>query len=84
MTMQQVDVGLGIILILLSGIAIAVLFALRNSLGVYAERLERSNTVTRQSNETLRQEIDRWRQSNETTLNALHKMRQSLIDQRSA
>jgi len=78
-------------LVLLSGSAVAVLMALRKSLGEYSEssrqyteRIERSNTVTRQSNETVRQEIDRWRESNTSTLNALHKMRQQSIDQRSA
>lgn len=84
MTMQQVDVSLGIIGILLSGTAVAVLLALRSSLGAYTERIERSNTVTRQSNESLRQEIDRWRAGNDATLNALHRMRETIIKERSA
>ena len=84
MTMLEVDVTLSIIGVLLSGAAVAVLLAFWKSLGAYTERIERSNTVTRQSNETVRQEVLRWRESNEATLKALHKMRQDNIDKRSA
>jgi hypothetical protein len=84
MTMQAIDLWLSVIGILLSGIAVAVLLRLLKSLGAYTQRIECSNTVTRQSNETVRQEILRWRESNDLTLKALHKVRQDLINQRSA
>lgn len=72
--------------IFLSGGILAILLLGLRSFGQYTDRIERSNTATRQSNELIRQEIQRWKQWNDdaatqnaTMLQALDQMRTDLL-----
>ena len=81
-----VNLWLAVAGILLSGGILAILLAGLRSFGQYTERIERSNTAARQSNEIVRQEIQRWTQWNDdaatqnaTMLQALDQMRTDLL-----
>lgn len=84
--LNVLNIWLAVAGILLSGGILAILLLGLRSFGQYTERIERSNTATRQSNELVRQEIGRWNDRNNETvtqndemLRALDQMRKDLI-----
>jgi hypothetical protein len=86
-----VNVWLAIVGIALSGAIMAILLLGLRSFGAYTEHIKDAHARTRQSNEAVRQEIARWTEhnaetvaQNEAILKALHRMREDLINQRSA
>ena len=90
-TINLMNVWLAIVGIALSGAIMAILLLGLRSFGAYTEQIKDAHARTRQSNESLRQEIARWTEHNKETvaqneamLKALHRMKQDLINQRSA
>lgn len=75
------QVWLTLIGLLVSGITMAVLIHQQRSFGSYTERIERSNTLMRQSNELVRQELDRTRDENQELWQQLVRARDEAISQ---
>lgn len=69
---------IAVIAILVSGFVMALVLTQRRSMGCYTAQIQNANMLTRQSNEHVRQEIDRAREYNVLVMLELSKMEHRL------
>jgi hypothetical protein len=78
MSIFQIDLGLAVLGILLSGLTMAILLVSLRSFGTYAERIKQSNALTRRSNERLWHELERTQEENLYILKHVMQLKEDL------